>query len=149
MPIARGSNEPATRNESCPTTSVSSSLVGARSARSSRSLRERRGGMCCHRRDDPIVRAEDQIVQVAGRDGPEYGQLGRGIFVAEYVQRPVVDGRPSKMRMMEAGSEIGLEYDWLDPGCALFRPAQRPGCTKPSVRCALWSRLGKLPGIEQ
>jgi hypothetical protein len=25
------------------------------------------------RRDDAIVRAKDQIVQVAGRDGPEYG----------------------------------------------------------------------------
>ncbi len=26
-----------------------------------------------HRRNDPIVRAIDQIVQIAGRDGPEYG----------------------------------------------------------------------------
>lgn len=31
------------------------------------------GELRCHRRDDPIVRAVDQIVQVAGRDGPEYG----------------------------------------------------------------------------
>jgi hypothetical protein len=30
-------------------------------------------GICCHRRDDPMVRAVDQIVQIAGGDGPEYG----------------------------------------------------------------------------
>ena len=37
------------------------------------SIGDRGGGICCHRRDDPIVRAVDQIVQIAGRDGPEYG----------------------------------------------------------------------------
>jgi len=58
--------------------------------------------ICCHRRDDPIVRAKDQIVQIAGRDGTEYGYLGRGILVAEHVQRPVVNCRPSKMRVVEA-----------------------------------------------
>src|SRR5229473_2552009 len=105
-------------------------------ARSSCALRERGGGMCCHRRDDPVVCAVDQIVQVARRDGPEYGQLGRGILVAEHVQRPVVHSRASKMRMMEAGSEIGLEHDWLDPSCALFGPAQSPGCIQPSIRGA-------------
>jgi hypothetical protein len=30
------------------------------------------GGICCHRRDDPIVRSIDQIVKIARRDGPEY-----------------------------------------------------------------------------
>jgi len=34
---------------------------------------ERGGGICCYRRDDPIVRAIDQIVQIARGDGPEYG----------------------------------------------------------------------------
>jgi hypothetical protein len=28
---------------------------------------------------------------------------------------------------VKAASEIGLEHDWLDPGCSLFRPAQSPG----------------------
>jgi len=37
------------------------------------SIGERGGEICCHSRDDPVVRAIDQIVQVAGRDGPEYG----------------------------------------------------------------------------
>jgi hypothetical protein len=32
-----------------------------------------RGGICCHHRDDAIVRAVDQIVQIAGCDGPEDG----------------------------------------------------------------------------
>jgi hypothetical protein len=36
-------------------------------------------------RDDPIVRAKDQVVQ------------GCGILIAEHVQRPVVNGRPSKI----------------------------------------------------
>src|SRR5258705_12847600 len=53
------------------------------------------------------------------------------------------------MRVVEAGSEIGLEHDWLDPGCPLFRPAQSPGGMQPSIRCALESRLGDLPGVEQ
>jgi hypothetical protein len=30
-------------------------------------------GFCCDRGDDPIVRAINQIVQIAGRNGPEYG----------------------------------------------------------------------------
>jgi hypothetical protein len=37
------------------------------------SMGKRAGGICCHSRDDPIVRTIDQIVQIAGRDGPEYG----------------------------------------------------------------------------
>jgi hypothetical protein len=41
----------------------------------------RRGGICRHHGDDSIVR----IVKIAGRDGPEYRQLLRGILVAEYV----------------------------------------------------------------
>jgi hypothetical protein len=53
------------------------------------------------------------------------------------------------MRVVKAASEIGLEHDWLDPGCPLFRPAQSPGCVQPPVRCALYSRLGDLPSVEQ
>ncbi len=30
-------------------------------------------GIYCHRRDDSIIRAIDQIVQIAGRDGAKYG----------------------------------------------------------------------------
>src|SRR5229473_6044332 len=104
--------------------SRATAITSTPNARSSCALPELGGGMCCHRRDDPIVRAEDQIVQVAGRDGPEYGQLGRGILVTEHVQRPVVHGRPPKMGVMEADSEIGLEHEWLDPGRPLFGPAQ-------------------------
>src|SRR5260370_36546476 len=37
------------------------------------SIGELGAGTCCHRRNDPIVRAIDQIVQIAGRDGPENG----------------------------------------------------------------------------
>jgi hypothetical protein len=37
------------------------------------SIGELRAGTCSHRRNDPIVRAIDQIVQITGRDGPEYG----------------------------------------------------------------------------
>jgi hypothetical protein len=53
-------------------------LIGLRSSafdllRRLASMGERGGGIRCHRRDDPIVRAVDQIVQIAGRDGPEYG----------------------------------------------------------------------------
>jgi hypothetical protein len=88
-------------------------------------------------------------MQIAGRDGPEYAQLGRGILAAEHVQRPVANCRPSKMRVVESASEIGLEHDWLDPGCPLFRPAQSPGCVQPSISRASQSRLGELPGVEQ
>jgi hypothetical protein len=51
--------------------------------------------------------------------------------------------------MVEAGSEIGLEHDWVDTGCPLFRPAQNPRCVQASIRCASWSRLGELPCVEQ
>ena len=37
------------------------------------SMGERGSGVCRHGRDDPIVRAIDQIMQIAARDGPEYG----------------------------------------------------------------------------
>jgi hypothetical protein len=37
------------------------------------SMGERGAGICCHGWDNPIVRAIDQIVQIAGRDGSEYG----------------------------------------------------------------------------
>ena len=100
------------------------------------SMVRRGGAICRHRRDDPIVRAVDQIVQIAGRDGTEYGELGRGILVAEHVQRPVVNCRPSKMGVVEATPEIGLEHDWLDPGCPLLRPAQGSRCLQPSIRYA-------------
>ena len=55
------------------------------------------------------------------------GWLGRGILVVENVQRPVMHSRPSKMGVVEAAFEIGLEHDWLDYGCPLFRPTQGPG----------------------
>src|SRR5258707_2840828 len=98
---------------------------------------ERAGGIRCHRGDDPIVRAVDQIVQIAGRNGAEYGQLGRCILFAEDVQRPILNSRASKMRVMEAASKMGLEHDWLDLGCTLFGPAQSPGCVQPSILAAL------------
>jgi hypothetical protein len=92
-------------------------------------------------------------VQVAGRDGPEDGQLGRGIFVAEDVQRPVVHGRPSKMkmRMVEAGSEIGLEHDWLDPRCALFSRASFDSLRTPLIETVALYRpsLRKIPWIRR
>ena len=51
--------------------------IGLRSAhdllRGFDSIGERVGATCCHRRDDPIVRAKDQIVQIAGRNDPEDG----------------------------------------------------------------------------
>src|SRR6266404_3959814 len=53
------------------------------------------------------------------------------------------------MRVVEAAFEMGLEHDWLDPGCPLFRPAQSQGCVQPSIRCASYSRLGELPRVEQ
>jgi len=37
----------------------------------------RRGGICRHHGDDSIVRSIDQIVKIAGRNGPEYRQLLR------------------------------------------------------------------------
>jgi short chain dehydrogenase len=37
------------------------------------SMVERGGRTYHHHRNDPIVRAVDQVVQIAGRDGPEYG----------------------------------------------------------------------------
>src|SRR5882724_8719463 len=55
----------------------------------------------------------------------------------------------SKMRVVEAASEIGLKRDRLDPGCLLFWPAQDPGPDQPSIGCASSSRLGELPGVEQ
>jgi hypothetical protein len=45
----------------------------------------RRGGLCRHHGDDSIVGSKDQIVKIAGRDGPKYRHLLRGILVAEYV----------------------------------------------------------------
>src|SRR6266446_8874563 len=57
--------------------------------------------------------------------------------------------RSSKMRMVEAPSEIGVERDRLDPGCLLFRPDQNPRPDQPSIDCASYSRLGELPGVEQ
>src|SRR5579864_3524054 len=57
--------------------------------------------------------------------------------------------RSSKMRMVEAPSEIGVERDRLDPACLLFRPAQNPRPDQPSIDCASYSRLGELPGVEQ
>jgi hypothetical protein len=45
---------------------------GKISSRRFDSMGKRDGGICCHRRDDPIVRAIDQSVQIAGRDRPEY-----------------------------------------------------------------------------
>src|SRR5258708_1495154 len=71
------------------------------------------------------------------------------MLVAEHVQRPVMNCRSSKMRVVEAASEIGLEGDWLDPGCALFRPAQSPKCFQPTILCASQSCFCELPGIEQ
>src|SRR6266446_7943610 len=57
--------------------------------------------------------------------------------------------RSSKMRMVEAPSEIGVERDRLDPGCLLFRPDQNPRPDQPSIDCASYSRLGELPSVEQ
>ena len=88
-------------------------------------------------------------MQIAGRNGSEDRQLGRGILVAEDIQRPVVDCRASKMRVVETSSEVSLEFDWFDSGCTLFGPAQSPGNVQASIPCALWSRLGKPPGVEQ
>src|SRR5207245_9809054 len=67
----------------------------------------------------------------------------------EDVQRPVMDCRSSKMRVVEVASEIGVEHDRLDPGCLLFRPAQSPGRGQPSIGCSPQPRLGELPGVEQ
>ena len=69
--------------------------------------------------------------------------------VAEHIQRPVVDCRASKMRVVETSSEVSLEFDWFDSGCTLFGPAQSPGSVQASIPCALWSRLGKPLGVEQ
>src|SRR5260370_19537315 len=33
--------------------------------------------------------------------------------------------------------KVGLDYDWLDSGCQLFRPAQSPGCGQSTIRLAL------------
>src|SRR5712692_4817737 len=75
--------------------------------------------------------------------------MGRSILVAEHVQRPVVDCRSSKMRVVEPASKIGLEHDRLDPGCPLFRPTQSPKCLQAAILCASQSRLGELPSAEQ
>jgi hypothetical protein len=40
------------------------------------------------------------------------------------------------MGVVEATPEIGLEHDWLDPGCPLLRPAQGSRCLQPSIRYA-------------
>src|ERR1700683_2174002 len=53
------------------------------------------------------------------------------------------------MRVVEAASEVSLEHDRLDPGCPLFRPAQRPGCVQASIRRASYSCFVELPGVEQ
>ena len=42
------------------------------SLRSFDSIGELGAGICCHSGDDMIVRAIDQMMQIAGRDGPEY-----------------------------------------------------------------------------
>lgn len=76
-----------------------------------------------------------QIVQIAGRDGPEYGKLCSSILVAEHVQRPVANCCSSKMRMVEAASEIRVERDRFDSSCLLFGPAQNPGRDQPFIGC--------------
>jgi hypothetical protein len=102
---------------------------------------ERVGGIYGHRGDDPIVRAIHQIVQIAGRDGSEYGQLGRGIVVAEHVQRPVANGRPSKMRVVEAPSEIGFERDGRDPG------SRCSGQLNAQEAARFWGHAAEVKGI--
>jgi len=47
-------------------------------------------------------------MQIAGGDGSECGQLGRGTFVGEHVERPVLNCRPAKMRVVKAASEMGF-----------------------------------------
>jgi hypothetical protein len=90
-----------------------------------RCIGQRRGGIC-HRRANSIVCAVDQIVQISGDDGPEYRSLGCGILFAEYIQRPFFNGRTSEVRVMETWSKTGLEREWREPCCSLFRPAQSP-----------------------
>jgi hypothetical protein len=69
-----------------------------------------RGSEIGHRRDDSIVCAVDQIVQITRRDGSEYGSLGGGIFVVEHIQGPILNGRTSEVRVME----INFRYNRLD-----------------------------------
>jgi hypothetical protein len=79
----------------------------------------RAGAICRHHRNDPIVGKVDEIVQIARRDRPEYGQLGRRILFAEHVQRPVVDCRASKMRVVEVAAKVSVEHEQCS-----FRPLQ-------------------------
>jgi hypothetical protein len=71
------------------------------------------------------------------------------ILVAEHVPLPVMNCRSTTMRVVETASEKGLKRDRLDSGCLLFRPAQSPRSDQPSNGCALQSRLGEPPGLEQ
>src|SRR5437588_12946274 len=52
--------------------------------------------------NDPVVRLEDQVVQITGGDGSHDWQLVGGVLDREDVQRPVPHGRPAQVRMVEA-----------------------------------------------
>ena len=75
----------------------------------------RRDEIFCYPRNDLVVRAVDQIVRSLEAMARSMDNWAAGILVAEHVQWPVVDCRPSKMRVVEAASEIALEHNMAGP----------------------------------
>src|SRR5205807_3917970 len=65
-----------------------------------------------HGRDDADIppELEHEVVELSRRDGPQGGQLCRRLVLVEHVERPVAQGAPLKVRVVEAGS-IGRADD--------------------------------------
>jgi len=66
----------------------------------------RRDEIFCYPRNDLVVRAVDQIVRSLEAMARSMDNWAAGTLVDEHVQWPVVDCCLSKMRVVEAASEI-------------------------------------------
>src|SRR5258708_35520736 len=85
------------------------------------------------RGDDAVVRLENQIVQVTGRDGAKDRKLTRGVVSTEHVQGPIANSCSAQMRMVERCAEIRVKHDRRTSHAALLRPAELPRRTHPTI----------------
>src|SRR6266436_10165378 len=61
------------------------------------------------RGNDPVVRLENQIVEITGGNGAQDRQLVSSVVDGEDVQRPISDGGAPQMRVGKADPVIGVK----------------------------------------
>src|SRR5260370_15967135 len=101
------------------------------------------------RGNNPVVRLEDQIVEITGGNGSQDRQLISRVVDGEDVQRPIAHGRASQVGMGETDPVVGVDRHRVHAGLLLFWPNKVPRSAHTAIRFTLQAGADNLAGVKQ